>query len=362
MTDFGGQFSRFSILVLVTVASVTALAAPSPRNLYNAACARCHGEDGRGMPEEQVGFEEPLPDFTDCSFASREPDADWLAVAHDGGPVRAFAPMMPAFGEALSAKELNAILEHVRSFCRNAAWPRGELNLPRPLVTEKAFPEDEAVWSTAMSEGGVANKLIYEKRIRERSQFEIILPFGWEEGPEEGWRGGVGDVGLALKHALWHSLERGSIFSAAAEVKIPTGSESRGFGSGTTVFEPFLAWGQILPAEWFLHVQAGAEIPSDRDRDDEAFFRAAVGRTFTEGKFGRAWSPMVEVLTWRDLVSKAQTHWDVVPQVQVTLSRRQHLMASFGVRVPLDNRSSRDAEVMMYLLWDWFDGGLTDGW
>ncbi len=54
--------------------------------LYRAACSSCHGEDGKGSPRSQVGFDIPLPDFADCSFASREPDADWLAVAHDGGP------------------------------------------------------------------------------------------------------------------------------------------------------------------------------------------------------------------------------------------------------------------------------------
>jgi hypothetical protein len=47
--------------------------------------------------------------------------------------------------------------------------------------------------------------------------------------------------------------------------------------------------------------------------------------------------------------------------VQVTLNTRQHVMANLGVRVPLDD-SSRDAEVMVYLLWDWFDGGFLAGW
>jgi hypothetical protein len=66
--------------------------------LYRETCAACHGIDGRGVSRELVGFEEPLPDFTDCRFAPREPDLDWLAVIHDGGPARGFAPMMAAFG------------------------------------------------------------------------------------------------------------------------------------------------------------------------------------------------------------------------------------------------------------------------
>lgn len=68
------------------------------KELYQAACAACHGNDGRGAPQTQVGFDTPLPDFTDCQFASREPDPDWVTVVHEGGPVRGFAEIMPAFG------------------------------------------------------------------------------------------------------------------------------------------------------------------------------------------------------------------------------------------------------------------------
>ena len=69
--------------------------------VYAAACATCHGSDGRGASGSTLGFDIPLPDFTDCVFASREPRGDWFSIAHDGGPTRAFNPMMPAFGEAL---------------------------------------------------------------------------------------------------------------------------------------------------------------------------------------------------------------------------------------------------------------------
>ena len=70
-----------------------------------------------------------------------EPAADWLAVAHAGGPVRGFDRRMPAFGEALTEAEILRTLEHIYRFCDNDDWPRGELNLPRALVTERRFPK-----------------------------------------------------------------------------------------------------------------------------------------------------------------------------------------------------------------------------
>ena len=57
------------------------------KELYNAACAACHGVDGKGRPESTVGFDIPLPDLTDCNFASREPNGDWYYVAAQGGPL-----------------------------------------------------------------------------------------------------------------------------------------------------------------------------------------------------------------------------------------------------------------------------------
>ena len=105
-----------------------------------------------------TGLETPLPDFTDCRFASREPSADWMAVVHEGGPVRGFSEMMPAFGEALGEEEIEKVVAYVHSFCRDRSWPRGELNLPRPLVTEKAFPEDEAVLTTSSRHRGARSR------------------------------------------------------------------------------------------------------------------------------------------------------------------------------------------------------------
>jgi mono/diheme cytochrome c family protein len=358
--------AAFVLLLLGTSLVSSAQAERGAGELYQTACAACHGADGRGKSPAELGFETPVPDFTSCTFATREPDGDWGAVTHSGGPVRGFDAMMPAFGDALTWDEIELTLQHVRSFCPNPAWPRGELNLPRALFTEKAFPEDEAVFTMGVAtegDGAVANELVYEKRFGPRNQVEIAVPFGARERGSGDWVGGIGDIALGFKRALFHSLRRGNIFSAVAEVVLPTGDEDDGFGKGFTVFEPFLAFGQILPGDSFIQAQGGLELPLDDDgADDEAFLRLAAGRTWTQGTFGRSWTPMVELLAWRDLSGGADTHWDVVPQVQVTLNTRQHVMLNVGLRLPLDDTASRDTQLVVYLLWDWFDGGFFEGW
>jgi len=318
----------------------------------------------------RLGLETPLPDFTSCNFASREPDADWVAVAHRGGPVRGFSDAMPAFGDALSLTQLQRIMDYIRTFCGDDAWPRGELNLPRPLVTEKAYPEDEAVFtSDAAAEGAGSwnGELVYERRFGERNQVEVVVPFGVRDLGEAGggWEGGMGDVAVGLKRDVYHSFASGTIFSLAGEAILPTGDEADGFGSGTVIFEPFASFGQILPGDAFLQAQGGLELPADGDKaENEGFWRAVLGRTWASGPrgFGRAWSPMVEVLAARELESGASTSWDLLPQLQVTLNTRQHVMANVGVRVPLTDADLRETRVLVYILWDWFDGGFLEGW
>ncbi|RPJ78551.1 MAG: cytochrome c [Acidobacteria bacterium] len=355
-------------LQVVALSAQAARARPdqNPAQVYRSACMNCHGPDGKGVAQSTLGFALGVPDFTDCSFATREPDSDWLAVITDGGPARGFARMLPAFHDALTAEEIEKALEHVRGFCPNDAWPRGDLNLPRALVTEKAFPEDEAVITSAITpEGGasVASKIVYEKRIGPRNQVEIVLPYGFKDSQPDGWVNGIGDLGLGFKRVLHDNTRTGTIVSVTGEAVLPTGDEKDGVGKGYAVLEPFLTFGQVLPGDAFVQFQGGIEIPTNSElAAKEAFWRTTLGRSIVQGAFGRTWSPMVEVIGSREIEDGQKVHWDLLPQMQVTLNTRQHIMANVGVRLPVNQRTGRHAQLLFYVLWDWFDGGLFEGW
>lgn len=345
--------------------------AKTGKQLYREACAACHGSDGTGAPSSTVGFDTPLPDFTDCDFAAREPNGDWYYVAAEGGPARGFDNMMPAFGDSLSRVQIMKIMDHIRTFCANKNWPRGEFNLPRALVTTKAYPEDELVLSSSINtdqEDRIENELIYEQRFGARNQVEVILPFGWSEQPKSDghgteWTSSVGDIGVAVKRVMYHSLDTGAIVSLGAEVFLPTGDEDEGFGSDTTVFEPYLSYGQLLPADFFFQFQGGFALPTDTDKTNEkAFWRGVLGRTFLFGTYGTAISPMVELLGSKEMVAGVDTDWDVVPQVQIPLNTRQHVRLCAGARIPLNDTDVRETSYLVYILWDWFDGGFFEGW
>jgi mono/diheme cytochrome c family protein len=341
----------------------------SGRDIFRAACVACHGTDGRGAPDATRGFELPstFPDFTDCNATTREPDLDWNAIINNGGPGRGFSEIMPSFREALTADQIDKVIEYLRGFCREPSWPRGELNLPRALVTEKAYPEDEAVVDAAIdtkTPRNITNHLVYERRFGVRNQIDISVPFAFQQSGTGNWFGGVGDISLGFKRMLASSLRTGSIFSLAGEATLPTGNAARGLGNGVTILETFASFGQLLPKNSFFQFQGGFEVPTHMDDANKAvYWRTVLGKTFIEDQGrGRLWSPMVELLADRELASGETINWDVLPQIQVTLSSRQHIRADFGVRIPANNTADRSPAIMFYVLWDWFDGGLRDGW
>jgi len=374
------RFAAFALLGLAATANLASAqdeAAPpqrTGRQIFLDTCAACHAPDGKGHSRSRLGFDVAPPDFTDPDFASREPHSDWVGIARNGGPSRGFSEIMPSFRDALTMEELEAAVTYVKSLHGDDRWPPGEFNLPRPFVTGKAYLEDEVVFQTAVTEdadglGRLTGKIVYEQRFGARNMWEVVLPFGWSERvtdpfvPTTNWSANLGDAALAVKRNLHHDIGRGSILSAAAELILPTGDRASGIGKGTFVFEPFLTYGQLLPADFFLQAQAGLELPFQRSKaENEAFLRLAFGRSINFKPWGRTWSPMVELLAAKELVSGEKVVLDIVPQVQVTVNKRQHIFFNVGVRLPLNQTAGRSPTVMAYLIWDWFDGAFFAGW
>ena len=361
------------------------------KQIWQSACAACHGPDGKGTPTTIAGFEKPatFPDFTRCDQTTSELDTDYKAVVVHGGPFRGFSQIMPSFGEALTDEQINKVISYLRGFCTNSHWPRGELNLPRALVTEKAYPEDEVAITTsfnAQGAPGVTTTNVYEQRFGVKNEIEVTVPFTFADMSHT-WYGGIGDSSIGIKRTLYSSLSKGSIFSVDGEVGFPTGNRARGFGSGVTTFETFAAYGQLLPANFFLEFQGGADLPVNTQIAPKAvFYNTVLGENFAQNKgLGRLWSPMVEFLANKDLDSiplmpgeglggvgvraanpnfdaGTVTTWDVLPQMEVTISARQHIRADVGVRIPVSNTAGRQIQVLFYVLWDWQEGKFTEGW
>ena len=130
------------------------------------------------------------------------------------------------------------------------------------------------------------------------------------------------------------------------------------------VLEPFVAVGQMLPRDGF--VQAFTPDSSCRQitlsRTTKVIGASPWGRRSAQGRWGgrgRRWSNCSELVI---SCEGEPAEWDLVPQLQVTLSKRQHVMVNGGLRLPLNVRVNRSPSVVVCCLWDWFDGGFFEGW
>ena len=331
-------------------ASAAATAQQQPASvpeMWTAWCARCHAPDGSGRMQDRPVPIDPL-DFTDCRVASAEPDADWELAIRDGGPAVGLSAMMPAFGDALTAEQIRGFVSYLRSFCAEPGWPHGNLNFPRPIFTEKAFPENEFLVLPMASHASTAGepwsvRAVYERRLGRRSQIEFGVPLRSARGGGD-IATGIGDVEIAAKHVIAASAARASILSAGLEVVFPTGRASRGLGHGTTVFEPYVAAAAVRRGI-YLQSQLKLELPADGSART-FIYNAYAGRDLSETP--DTWTAGIEINgEGRDLA--------LTPQIRKGLTRTGALGASIGARVPLNRRREREIQWAGYLLWEYLE-------
>jgi mono/diheme cytochrome c family protein len=347
--------------------------------IYDAACAACHGANGEGTAQSVAGFDQPdsFPHFNKCEETTPEFGRDYKASIRDGGPARGFSAIMPSFSGALTSQQMDEVIGYLRSLCKEGGWPVGELNVPRALITEKAFPESEAILTTTVNAKGptaISNELSYEYVLGKHDQLEVAVPFGWLHNDKGGSAGGLGDIAVGDKHILYSHLNSpvrgaaydssGSILSIQGEVVLATGDQRRGLGAGEPSLGIFAMYDQLFGHQAFMQIQAGIDIPRHTEYAPRSVYvNSAFGKSFAgDRELGRLWSPMVEIIANRDLTAGERTDWDVVPELQMTINRRQHIRAAMGYRVPLNDTAGRPKQVIAYLLWDWFDGGFLEGW
>jgi hypothetical protein len=215
----------------------------------------------------------------------------------------------------------------------------------------------------------VETHVIYEQRFGVKNQLEVDVPFALMK-PDKVWYGGIGDISMGVKRVIFshlvsaEGLGSGTIFSLQGNINVPSGDSKHGLGSGTTAFEPLAEFGQLFPSRTFIQFETGATLPVDTSKAPQStFWHTAVGQMFPQGNgLGRIFSPMLEFLADRDWVNNARTNWDLLPEMQVTLSKRQHVRADVGVRFPLNDTRGRATQVLFYVLWDWQEGSLLHGW
>ncbi len=330
------------------------------REVYETACILCHGPDGAGNPEWESEIR-PVS-FADCGTTA-ESSVLWKSVVVNGGPKHGLADVMPAFGEAFPPDELDAVVAYLRTFCKTAdRYPPGDLNFRRLLATGKAFPEAEVVMNMKIvpDEGETEFEFAYENRLGPRFQYELEFPLR-PAATDEGYGAGVGDVVVSGKYVLHFNPSKRRILSGGLEVSLPTGSEKKSLGSGTTVFVPFLAFGQGIGSTVF-QAKVSAELPADTNRAARTW-KYAFGYALPPLGFSRTgFVPALELVGAWNPKNKSHEQTAVIG-LSKALNKLGHVIASVGMGIPLrPSEGSRPKEFRAYLLWDFGDGPIWTGW
>ncbi len=347
-------------VTLCVLAHSSSAADLSGRELYEGACSSCHGTDGRGAPEG-TAINVPLPDFTDCSFITREGDGNWGYLIAHGGRGLGLSPQMPAFADVLTDEQVHLVLEYIRSFCTEPCWPRGELNFRRPLVTTKAFPEDELLLIPEFAKGRNGERdwvteLSFERRVGARGEIEIGVPFAVHNVTDVATPGGIGDVSLAYKHVLYADLPSLTVASASLDLVLPSGDRDRHLGDGTVSFEPSLLAGKEIH-NFVIQGQILGVAPIDENRADRGVdYRMAFSYPLSPLK--RAWVPTLELEVLQNVTAN-QHNLLLTPQIYKGITERGHVAVAVGAQIPVAGDADPfDYRVLAFLLWEYTDGGL----
>ena len=103
-----------SVFAVMSARAEEPAAAPAPdaKATFEAKCAICHGKDGKGATK--MGEKLGVRDYTDAKVQDALKD-DEMTKAIKEGAKKDDAVTMKAFGDKLSADEIKALVQYVKS-------------------------------------------------------------------------------------------------------------------------------------------------------------------------------------------------------------------------------------------------------
>ena len=229
----------------------------------------------------------------------------------------------------------------------------GHLHFSHPLVTESPSPDtkirlDDIAARTSDATG------VHENTVRLEGEYSfthsvslaIVTPFIWRTAPALKRASGLGNIELSLKAASLAFGERGFLFGGGLSAGLPTGSDTKGFGSDHLIeLAPFLDAGYKRNALELVGLttlsstfrrRAGEEAERKVTFDFSALYRI---QSRLEG--------LLEVSTARGLVGpeSGSQQTFIAPGVKVYPFANRKFM--FGASLELGTGVVRDTHVLL---------------
>ncbi|MBI4428526.1 MAG: c-type cytochrome [Ignavibacteriales bacterium] len=362
---------RFGLLSTLLVSQLLAQDDPpdisilSGKEIYIQFCSRCHGDDGKGnIPKEMLqNMDAPPPDLTEPYFNSGEKRLAWFRVIKFGGDIECLSMSMPSWGESFSDRQIEEMVEHIKTFVPQHEYPQGEVNFLRAHAVTKAFVEQEALLiptytsKTVNGENRSETKttFYYASRFGNRFQYELKAPIQ-SASSSSGREFGLGNLELGFKYAFFDDHSNGIILSTGIEAEVPTGDESKGFSSGTIIGIPYIAAGIGVGHSVEFQGSAKIDAPFNRSKaNPELKYGFSTAFILSDSRMGLF--PGIEITGTKDLTNR--THmFSIIPKLYVGLTKRGHVGFSVGSEIPVSSEKAFSSRWLAFLLWDYADGGL----
>lgn len=366
---------RLSILGVALLTFAVAAArtdqahAQGAAELYAAACVVCHGPAGKGLAADDPRlptFDPPPADLSDPEFSSAEPARDWSLVIKHGGPSLGLSAQMPAFGEVLSDEQIEGLVAYVKGLASGTErYANGEMNLARPVLTKKPFPEDEALLVTSLErrkgatpdapDQDVGKTVQYfGMRVGPRGQAEVKLVEAFKDGEAE-----LDEVEVGWKHVLAQSARYRALLSGGLELSLPfeLDHERPGVHAYLAVAKPVGRRLQVHASAQYSHGLPLGDAPKGPSQ-----LAAGTSLFLPLAPYKRGLYPGVEARSVSQFgTGAAATYVTATPQVLAKLSRRGHVAFSLGAELPIVNAPFR-WKGHAILIWEFGEGPPWEGW
>ena len=360
---------QYLILLLFLYTNTFAAEGNSAQQIYKDNCMSCHGAVGK--PDEnnpmfkELGFYPA--NFTDPLFSSREPRKDWFLVVKEGGAVKGFSEIMPAFKEVLNDSQIKKVVNYIKTLAGNHDYPSGDMNFILPIRTKKAFPEDEVVWKFRFQDDAnnsnrdqIRNVLEIEKRIFKRTQLSLEFSHKIDDGVDNG-HGNLDQIEPGIKHVVYENAATQFITSVGALVAIKTEETT-----ASNEFIPYIAAAKRLTKTVTLQGTARSTLPFDKFSNGNVELSGVAH--WSPSLWPRSINPGLELVASFPIdrgtgaSRKSFSQLSLIPQAQIGLNKRGHVMLNLGAEIPLNDTDRYDYRGYAYLIWDFADGGLFEGW
>jgi hypothetical protein len=216
-----------------------------------------------------------------------------------------------------------------------------------PLRTRRPVIERELEFRVEHAKGADGRSTeaaaALEFPIMPRWQVELEIPFVFNDPRDGTSQGGIGDVSLETKVAVWQSLDWLSQIAVGLEGRFPTGSERRGLGGEASV-EPFVTGGIALgdfdllaSVAYEFNLNANVAGPNEQELTASAAAAWRVTRVF---------APLIELVTVTrtraapDDDLRGKTRVTIIPGFNAKLLPGSTLR--FGVEFPLTRARAAD--------------------